>query len=134
MHIDESILTEQKTIDQRKLHHVARLGGNWYCKVDESNLFEVEKPNVKLGIGVDALPETIRNSRILTGNHLGQLANASEFPAIDPAFDDQHLRQIIQYFGVNPDEMEKELHRYAAKLLDQGKAKEAWQVLLSNSN
>ncbi len=133
MHIDESILNEQKMIDQRKLHHVARLGGNWYCRVDESNLFEVEKPNVKLGIGIDALPETIRNSKILTGNHLGQLANAHDYPNIDPSFDDAHLKQIVQYFSVNPDEMEKELHRYAAKLLNQGKVTEAWQVLLSSA-
>ena len=134
MHIDESILTEKKTIDQKKLHHVARLGGNWYCKVDESNLFEVEKPNVKLGIGIDALPETIRNSKILTGNHLGQLANVHDYPNIDPSFDDEHLKQIVQYFSVNPDEMEKELHKYAAKLLDQGKVIEAWQILLSSAS
>ena len=133
MHIDESILNEQKMIDQRKLHHVARLGGNWYCRVDESNLFEVEKPNVKLGIGIDALPETIRNSKILTGNHLGQLANVHDYPNIDPSFDDAHLKQIVQYFSVNPDEMEKELHKYAAKLLDQGKVSEGWQILLSSA-
>src|SRR5882724_1756228 len=57
MHIDDGILDEKKHIDQRKLHHIARMGGDWYCKVDESNLFQVEKPNTKLGIGIDALPE-----------------------------------------------------------------------------
>ena len=68
MHIDESILDENKKIDQTKIHHVARLGGDWYCKVDETNLFKVEKPNTALGIGVDSLPLGIRNSTILTGN------------------------------------------------------------------
>lgn len=131
MHIDESILNEKNMIDQRKLHHVARLGGDWYCKVDESNLFIVEKPNVKLGIGVDALPAHIRNSRILTGNNLGQLGNTHEMPAIDPSFSDEHLKNIVQYYSINPDEMEKELHAYAKKLLDEGKVKEAWQVLLN---
>ena len=112
--------------------HVARLGGNWYCKVDESNLFEVDKPNVKLGIGIDSLPETIRNSKILSGNHLGQLANVHDYPSIDPSFDDSHLKQIVQYFSVNPDEMENELHRYAASLLDKNNINAAWQVLLSS--
>src|SRR5690606_35952146 len=70
MHIDDAILDGNHKIDQRKLHHVARLGGNWYCKVDETNLFEVEKPNTLLGIGVDALPEAVRNSTILAGNNL----------------------------------------------------------------
>jgi len=131
MHIDDSLLDENKKIDQRKINHVARLGGDWYCVVNEQNLFQVEKPNTQIGIGVDALPETIRKSRLLTGNELGQLANVHEIPAIDPAFEDDHLKQIILYYSLNPDEMEKELHTYAKKLLAAGKVKEAWQILLA---
>jgi flavin reductase (DIM6/NTAB) family NADH-FMN oxidoreductase RutF len=132
MHIDESILNGEGMIDQTKIHHIARLGGDWYCKVDETNLFQVAKPNTQLGIGVDALPEDIRNSRILTGNNLGQLANVHEMPFVDPTFDDDRLRNIIQYFSVNPDEMDIELQRYAKELLDAGKVAEAWQVLLAD--
>ena len=131
MHIDDSLLDENKKIDQRKINHVARLGGDWYCKVDETNLFHVPKPNTELGIGIDALPESVRTSKILTGNNLGQLANVNEMPVIEPSFDDTHLKNIIQYYSINPDEMEKELHSYAKKLLDENKVKEAWQVLLS---
>ena len=131
MHIDDSLLDDNKKIDQRKIHHIARLGGDWYCKVDETNLFMVPKPNTELGIGVDALPESIRNSDILTGNDLGHLANVREMPVIEPSFDDTHLKNIIQYYSMNPDEMEKELHIYAKKLLAEGKVKEAWQVLLA---
>ena len=134
MHIDESVLNDEKTmIDQRKLHHVARLGGDWYCKVDESNLFHVEKPNTKLGIGIDALPETIRNSKILTGNNLGQLANVHDYPVVDNTFEDEKLKNIFQYFSLNTEEMDKELHKYAKELLDANKVKEAWQVLLADS-
>ena len=131
MHIDDSLLDENNKIDQRRIHHIARLGGNWYCKVDETNLFQVPKPNTELGIGIDVLPVSIRHSKILTGNNLGQLANVNEMPVIEPSFDDGHLRNIIQYYSVSPDEMEKELHAYAKKLLDEGKIKEAWQVLLA---
>lgn len=133
MHISEAILNEDKTmIDQTKLHHIARLGGDWYCKVDSSNLFKVEKPNVKLGIGVDALPESVRNSKILTGNNLGQLGNVHEMPFVDPAFNDDKLKNIIQYYSLNPDDMDTELHTYAKQLLDAGKVSEAWQVLLAD--
>ena len=131
MHIDDSLLDENKKIDQRKINHVARLGGDWYCVVNEQNLFQVEKPNTQLGIGVDALPSTIRNSSLLTGNELGQLGNVHTLPDIDPAFEDNHLKQIILYYSLNPDEMEKELHTYAKKLLAAGKVKEAWQILLA---
>lgn len=132
MHIDESILDGNNTIDQTKIHHIARLGGDWYCKVDENSLFKVAKPNTQLGIGVDALPEDIRNSKILTGNNLGQLANVNEMPFIDPAFYDDKLKNIIQYYSINPTEMDIELHRYAKELLDAGKVHEAWQVLLAD--
>ena len=133
MHIDDSLLDENKKMDQRKIHHIARLGGDWYCKVNETNLFTVPKPNTEIGIGVDALPESIRNSKILGGNDLGHLANVHEMPVIEPSFDDAHLKNIILYYSVNPDEMEKELHAYAKKLLAEGKVKEAWQVLLAGS-
>jgi len=131
MHIADELADEQGKLDQRKIRHVARLGGDWYSVVSEASLFLVEKPNTQLGIGFDNLPVTIRHSSILSGNELGQLANVSEVPAIDASFDDDHLRQIIQYYSLNPEEMEKELHRYASRLLAQEKVKEAWQVLLA---
>jgi len=131
MHIDDDLLVDNKKFDQTKLEHVARLGGDWYCHVSKDNLFKVPKPNTQLGIGFDALPEGIRYSKVLSGNHLGQLANVHELPVIQPSFDDEHLKNIIQYFSVDPGEMEKELHQYAAKLLDDGKVDEAWQVLLA---
>jgi len=133
MHIDDTILNEKGMIDQTKLHHVARLGGDWYCRVDASNLFQVEKPNVKLGVGFDALPASVRASKILSGNDLGLLANVHEMPQIDTSFEDDHLKQIVQYYSVNPEEMEKEIHLYAKKLLSEGKVMQAWQVLLGFS-
>ena len=131
LHIHDSLLTEDGKMDQTKIDHVARLGGDWYTRVTPESLFKVPKPNVQLGIGFDALPESVRRSSILTGNHLGMLANVHELPVVQPSFDDEHLKNIIQYYSVSPAEMEKELHAYAAKLLDQGKVDDAWQVLLA---
>jgi flavin reductase (DIM6/NTAB) family NADH-FMN oxidoreductase RutF len=131
MHIDESILDENNKIDQRKLHLAARLGGDWYCRIDETNLFKAEKPNIQIGIGADALPGNIRYSKILTGNNIGQLANVHEMPAVDATYHDARLKTIFQYYSISPEEMEKELHLYAKELLDNGKVREAWQVLLS---
>ncbi|MEO7531107.1 MAG: flavin reductase family protein [Sediminibacterium sp.] len=134
MHVDESILGDDGGIDQRKLHLVARLGGDWYCTVNESNLFKVNKPNTQCGIGVDALPYGIRNSSTLTGNHLGLLGNVHDMPVINPAFEDDRLKNIIQYYSISPPEMEKELHVYAATLLNDGRVQDAWQILLSGEN
>ncbi len=134
LHLDDDIIGTDKKIEQLKLDLVARLGGDWYCRVAEESLFKVEKPNIKLGIGIDALPADIRQSSFLTGNHLGQLANVYELPFIDAAFDDEHLKNIVLYYSINPEEMEKEIHLYAAKLLNEGQVYRAWQVLLSSDN
>lgn len=131
MHINENILNKDGKIDQQKLDLVARLGGDWYARINGDNLFEVEKPDILAGIGIDNLPESIKHSNILTGNHLGQLANVHELPVVDPSYEDEKLKNIFQYFSLNPEEMENELHLYAAALLNKGKVNEAWQVLLA---
>jgi flavin reductase (DIM6/NTAB) family NADH-FMN oxidoreductase RutF len=131
LHIDDSLLDAQQKIDPRQLPLVARLGGDWYSVVNEQSLFQVPKPNTQLGMGIDALPISIRTSKILSGNNLGQLANCTSIPVVDASFQDDHLKQIIQYYSVNPEEMEKELHRYAQQLLEQGNTDAAWQVLLA---
>lgn len=131
MHIDERILNEEGTmIDQTKLHHVARLGGDWYCKVTGQNLFKVIKPNTRLGIGFDNLPVSILHSNILTGNHLAQLANVEVVPALDNTFNNVALIFILKEYHKNPLKMKQELHLLATELLNNGRVEDAWQVLL----
>jgi flavin reductase (DIM6/NTAB) family NADH-FMN oxidoreductase RutF len=134
LHIADELLDADKKIDQTKLELVARLGGDWYCKVTPENLFKVAKPNTQLGIGIDVLPAGIRESKVLTGNHLGQLAYVHEMPVVNATYNDEHLKNIVQYFSINPADMEKEVHLYAAKLLNEGKVEQAWQVLLAAEN
>ena len=84
-------------------------------------------------IGVEQLPASIRESKILTPENLYRLASVSEIPQIEPSFSDDTLKNIFQYYSINPDEMETEIHIYAKKLLDENKLAEAWQVLLATS-
>ena len=76
------------------------------------------------------LPESIIKSKVFTGDDLAALA-ALPMPEINPAYDDDTLKNIIQYYYISPDEMERELHIHAKSLLRQGKVQEAWQVLLA---
>lgn len=80
IHIKEEVLDGNKHIDQTKLDLVARLGGDWYARITEANLFKVEKPNTKLGIGFDQLPVAIIASNLLTNNEKAQLANFDILP------------------------------------------------------
>ncbi|MGN6434963.1 MAG: flavin reductase family protein [Agriterribacter sp.] len=130
MHISEEILNAEATmIDQQKLSLVARLGGDWYCRVDQSNLFKVPKPNAKLGIGLDALPEFVKTSEILTRNHLAQLANVETIPTRDDTYTNALLSLRLRMVE-DAAQRKKLLHTQAMHLLDEGSVHEAWQVLL----
>ncbi len=85
-------------------------------------------------IGMDALPQSMRNSKVLSGDNLQQLASVKELPVVDISFKDDTLKNIFQYYSITPDEMEVELHIYAAQLLNENKVYEAWQVLLAGEN
>ena len=78
-----------------------------------------------------SLPPSIQNSIILDGDDKTLLASVGEMPTIDPAYNDDVLKNIIQYYSISPDEMEKELHIHAKALLAQYKIPAAWQVLLA---
>jgi hypothetical protein len=86
-----------------------------------------------MSIEITGLPENIRCSKILSSEDKSKLANISESPMVDPAFEDATLKNIIQYYSIDPDEMETELHLYAKKLLEENKVNEAWQVLLTTT-
>ena len=117
MHIDESVLDENNAIDPFKLNIVSRLGANWYGKTNKDSLYEIAKPISRMGMGIDNLPEEIRKSVILTGNELAILASAENIPA---------KKEFTPIDKKNTEEK----HILAKELLSQGKAEDAWQLLL----
>ncbi len=131
MHIDDAILDADGKIDPNKIDLVARMGGDFYCRASGSALFEVPKPNIAVGVGIDALPEAVRNSKILTGNHLGILGNSTAIPAIDPANHDKRIKGILDMYKSDPESMVEALHRYAKVSIDSGEVDKAWQALLA---
>ncbi|MBI1754469.1 MAG: flavin reductase family protein [Acidobacteria bacterium] len=58
---------------------VGRNGGAFYTRASGRAVFQVPKPAGK-PLGYDALPEALKQSRILTGNDLGLLANSPALP------------------------------------------------------
>lgn len=128
MHIHEEILNGEQLIDPFKLDAVARMGDNWYCRVGKEVMFQVPKPLRQIGIGVDQIPEDIRNSRILTGNDLGMLGNVERLP--DP--------ESIKHYASNAmvraalEAGEEGRHGLAHELLGKGDVEGAWKVLLGS--
>ena len=117
-HFKEAILDSSKNIDPQKLDAVARMGGDFYCRAHGESIFSVPKPNTKLGIGFDQLPEKVRHSKILSANDLARLANVEKLPRPESP-------------AIRGGQDEEALHLLAKKLLSEGKVAEAWGVLLA---
>jgi len=134
MHISEDVLTEEQKIDPNKIDLVARMGGDLYCRASGNALFEVSKPNSKHGIGIDSIPDHIRNSKVLTGNNLGQLGNVELLPTVEEinAYKESpFILELHKLFGNNPDVLQMHLHQLAKTLLEKKEVTDAWKVLLS---
>lgn len=128
LHIKEEILDENQNIDPFKIDTVARLGGGWYSRA-KAGLFEVPKPLTTHGIGVDMLPEEIRNSSVLTGNDLGVLGNIEDFP--NPEEINIFMNASEELKKLVSDGNVKEIHKKAQEFISEGKVEEAWKLLLS---
>lgn len=115
---------------------MARLGGDWYCRVTQDNLFKVAKPNRNIGIGVDALPFAIRNSKILTGNNLGQLGNVEALPddeEVEIYAQTTEIKDLLDATIGDSQTREIQLHLKAKELLAAGMVEAAWKVLLAGT-
>lgn len=134
-HVNEDVLDEAGVIDPRKLDAVARLGGNWYSRASGASLFQIPKPLSTMGIGVDQLPDQVRNSVILSGNNLGRLANVEQLPTFEEVEDYGQRAEIQEMrirFQNDPDSMLDQLHLLAKDVLENGDVKEAWLILLQH--
>lgn len=133
IHIQEDILDADGKIDQEKIDLVARLGGDWYCRVTKENLFKVAKPLTTLGIGVDALPKAVRNSYVLSGNDLGRLGNIEQLPSADDIDEMQRNSQVKEVLDAtigDATNRERELHELAKQFLKEGNVVDALKVVL----
>lgn len=132
IHVSEHILNEQQQIDPHKIDLVGRMGANWYCRASGESIFEVQKPNPKIGIGYDQLPIRIRNSFILSGNDLAKLANFNKIPSeelVEIFKENTDIARILNA-GFDDEETREELHKHAKHLLENNEVKAAWKTLL----
>jgi hypothetical protein len=126
MHVQEEVLDDSGRIDPFKLDAVARLGGDFYCRVNGDAIFKIPKPLEKIGIGVDQLPTHIRRSKVLTGNDLALLAGVGELPH-PTGFNDEAEKLAFKMALASGTEA---VHLLAHFYLEHGKTEQAWNVLL----
>lgn len=133
MHVNEDVLDSNGTIDPDKIDLVGRMGGDWYCRASGNSIFKVGKPIGK-GIGIDAIPDRIKDSDILTGNDLGKLGNVEALPTrkeINLFKEQKGIKMIFEVHQRDRAELEKMIHQNAQQLLEADNVTDAWKLLLS---
>ena len=128
IHVSENILDTNGMIDQQKIDLVARLGGNWYTRANKG-LFEVEKPLITLGIGVDAIPDFIKESKFFDGNDLGKLGNIETLPTEEEI--NIFVKNNVAVKGVLSSDDTEKIHLKAKEYLNNNEVLSAWKVLLA---
>jgi len=128
MRISESVLDENGNIDPVKIDLVSRMGGNWYSRANQG-LFEVAKPITTLGIGVDQIPNFIKESTVFDGNDLGKLGNIESLPTTEEI--NIFVKQNFAVKGVLSSDDQLKQYKKAKEYLDQNDVDSAWKVLLA---
>ncbi len=134
MHINKAVLDKEGKIDPHLIDLVARMGGNYYARASGDSVFEVAKPLSTKGIGVDALPDTIKNSKFLSGNTLGKLGNVETLPTIEEIEEKEFAdlteeeKEMVRSVFPNEEAQHKTAEEYAQK----GEVMKAWAVLLQS--
>ena len=128
IHIHEAVLDANGMIDQHKIDLVARMGANWYSR-SNVGMFEVEKPLSTLGIGVDNVPQFVKESSIFNGNDLGKLGNIEAIPTEEEIA--IFVKENFEIKGIlSADDAQKQLEK-AKQYLDKNEVLTAWKVLLA---
>ncbi len=128
LHISEDVMNKDNTINQEALDLVARAGGSYYSRA-KKGFFEIPKPLKTMGIGVDGMPEHVRNSMILTGNNLGMLANVEALPKENEV--NMFIDDISERYPDIKTASHREKHKLARNYLSYGDVESAWKLLLS---
>ncbi|MEO1030266.1 MAG: flavin reductase family protein [Bacteroidota bacterium] len=128
LHISDEVMNTDGTINQEALDVVARAGGSYYSRA-KKGFFEIPKPLRTMGIGVDALPDHVKNSMILTGNNLGMLANVDVLPSQEEV--DQFVMDISERYPEIKTASHRKKHKLAQNYLSFGDVESAWKLLLS---
>lgn len=121
IHINKKVLNANGNIDSQLIDLVGRMGGDDYIRAKDA-VFTIPKPSDIIGIGIDALPENIRQSTILTGNNLARLASMASLPTIE------EIHKL--HLGDNSEPMDIK-HISAQSMIAEGKVWEALCYLMS---
>jgi hypothetical protein len=136
VHLSREALDSHGHPDPNKLDLIGRMGGDYYIKASCKALFKVGRVKDKACVGIDALPEEVRMSKVLTGNDLGRLGGCEKFPAAPEVLDmmkSEFFSKWIARSEANRETFTGIAHSAAKELIDRNEVFEALKLLLAAS-
>jgi hypothetical protein len=127
MHIAESVIDGNR-IDPHKIDLMGRMGRAYYVRASGKAVHTIVQSVLEMGIGFDGLPESAKNSNILTGNQLGFVAGLETIPdneKIEAVAQMEEVKRILSN-GKNVDA----LHELAGEFINAGDREAALAVLI----
>jgi flavin reductase (DIM6/NTAB) family NADH-FMN oxidoreductase RutF len=132
-HVRESVIDGNR-IDPHKLDLVGRLGRAYYVRASGDALFTIYQNPNELALGFDKLPDSIKQSMILTGGELATIAGQLSFPTendIEQILEsDVNLGILVDALATEKEALKNALHRYAKKMIEAKDYKDAFTVLM----
>ncbi|MBN8682644.1 MAG: flavin reductase family protein [Chitinophagales bacterium] len=126
MHIAEAVLTDKGRIDPDKIDLMGRMGRFYYVRASGAAVEEIMQDVAAFGIGFDQLPAGVKQSTLLTGNELAQLAALTHLPNAEEARAVLQQRPDWQVLLESGDT--ESLHRLIRELIAGGAAETALQL------
>lgn len=131
-HFKDDILDEKKMVSPQKLDAIARMGANWYCRVNGNNLFQLPKPSSNMAIGFDKLPSSILKSTVLTGNNLARLASVEKIPnptkkAYSVIY--KQMEELLENSNSSKATFKIEAHKKIKQHIEENNVNQAWNLL-----
>lgn len=125
MHINEEYLNQDGRLDTVKLDLVGRMGGPYYNRCIPDALFSIPKPTLNKGIGIDSLPEYVKESDFFRGNELARMGNLSTIP---------ELSKIPLIKNKSNEEIKLEILQSARQFILENEAEKALSLLINSES
>jgi flavin reductase (DIM6/NTAB) family NADH-FMN oxidoreductase RutF len=139
MHINEKVLNEEGSIDPAKMNYIARMGKQFWARIGAENIISVPafKLANELGVGWDALPESITHSKYLSANEVAQIASLHSFPTneeLEELRKADFVQEIFEEYKNDAEGLKKAIHQRAKIEIERGSLPLAFQLLMLLKN
>lgn len=135
MHVNEDAILPSEKIDPSALDIVGRLGGSQYTRVKGDNVFSIPLPANGLPVGFEAIPDSIRKSKWLTGSDLAKLAGTTTLPdskSLTTFKEEPYFRNFSKaMLQVSADDQDKKIHLELKRLIENKDIQTCWKLIMA---